>query len=122
MRSNQDYEDEGEGRIASIGHSAVIAGYARVVTIVASIIGPILLGIGSWTAGQAYSAFQTQRDKLEEVRLTIGVVVAERKADAASISATGARVDLHDARLLDHERRISRVEAVVPISPLIGPR
>jgi hypothetical protein len=105
--------------VAAFGRSDVIAGYVRLMTIVASIIGPVLLGIGSWAAGQAWSAFQQQRDKTEEIRLTINTMVAERKAADASVTQAWEAIRSHDARLLDHERRLTRLEAVAPIAPLL---
>jgi hypothetical protein len=123
VRAHQHFEDDGDnGRIAAIGHSAVIAGYARILTIIASILGPIFLGIGSWVAGHAYSAFLAQGVKLEDVRLQINTMAAERRATDASLSQAQSDIRAHDARLLDHEKRITRVEAVAPLAPLLGPR
>ena len=107
-------------RLEALGHSSVLAGYARLFTIVASISAAVFLPTGGWLATRAYDAFLAQEKKLEDVRIELSSINASIHAADTSIVQLRDGATRLESRALDQERRLSRVEAVIPPIPNPG--
>ena len=101
------------------GSHVQIATSLKVLAGVASIVIPVMLAVFSWTANKAYDAFVEQGKQLVIMSNTLATLVAQRAASDESLTQAWSEINKQAAELNDHERRISRVEAVSSLAPLL---
>jgi hypothetical protein len=95
-------------RLAGNGKTAALA---RLLMIAFSVIGTIVAPIIGWMSHEAYLAFSNMHSSIERVEIAIAAFEERSKQRGAQIDSLRADNIEQGKMLLDHDRRITRIEA-----------
>ena len=105
-------EGKGAGFLCRMGQSDLLAGVSRGMVITISTIGPILGGMIMWWIVDLGTKLDRIDDRIGKLFQTTGDIQTAAAGAAATASYLGARVDRLEGTSQDHDRRITRLEAV----------
>lgn len=102
------------GVVTRIGESARVAGVARILTIVFSLVGTGACTAGGYAFSKFWESYQKQGEKLESI--SVFLAAAQERANERDRRLVNVESEnrAQGQMLFDHERRIIRLESTKP--------
>ena len=103
---------ERTGFLCRMGQSDLLAGVSRGIVITISVLGPAVGAMILWWVVDLGTKLDRIDDRIGKLFQTTSDIQTAAAGAAATASYLGARVDRLEGTVQDHDRRITRLEAV----------
>ncbi len=105
-------EEKPPGLLCRMGQSDLIAGVSRGVVITISVLGPIIGAMILWWVSDLGSKLDHIDGRIANLFEKVGAIETAGAGAAVTAQSQGVRVDKLEQESQDHDRRITRLEAV----------
>lgn len=105
-------EEKPPGVFCRMGQSDLIAGVSRGIVITLSVLGPAIGAMILWWVSDLGSKLDHIDDRIAKLFEKVGAIETAGAGAAVMAQSQGARVDKLEQESRDHDRRITRLEAL----------
>jgi hypothetical protein len=105
-------EENSPGLLCRMGQSDLIAGVSRGIVMTISVLGPIIGAMILWWVSDIGSKLDHIDDRIAKLFDKVGAIETVGAGAAVTAQSQGARVDKLEQESQEHDRRITRLEAV----------
>lgn len=105
-------KENSPGLLCRMGQSDLVAGVSRGVVMTISVLGPVIGAIILWWVGDIGAKLDRIDDRIAKLFEKVGAIETVGAGAAVTAQSQEVRVDRLEQESQEHDRRITRLEAV----------